>query len=668
LTTGAVDLISPTNGLFAVGYLSAVGIGSQVAITPGTAGLVDTGTTTIHSPTQIAIDNLGNLYVTGYRDGKLWRVLSGSTISYNFSTVSPPPASVAGVAIDNLGVVYVSDPTASRIYSIFLDGTASLVSLSGLTPGLNTPVGLAVDRDANLYIADTGNHRVVKVTAVDGVSVVNTGSYTIGDGMTGVAVDLTGTLYIADFANSRIIKVTPGGDASLLTVSGITPALGAPRGVAVDAAGNLYISDYDNNRIVRVTTTGVASVIPTGGYTLAQPYSVTVDQHGKLYIPDWTNDRIVTVDQSTPADYTFPSTAYGTTSSDSPYVLTVANLSNSNLNLGDMVFATPSSGTNPSLTPSSVSLASASTCPQLSSSSSGATLSAGDQCTYAINFSPQSVGAIDGSFSVTDSGVPSAAPGYASQSLNLHGSGAQASQTISFSLPASVTYGVAPITLSATASSGLPVTFSLVSGPATLSGNTLTITGPGTVVVAADQSGNADYLAASQVIQSVVVNKQSQTISFAVSSPVTYGVSSIALSATASSGLAVSFSVASGPATVSGSSLTITGAGTVSASNALNFNTVARLNGQMVSNLGGGMLASQLPGGGQAVSALEVPVAVRGTASNPQIIPDVAAVASGMARNLARQRLTDALGGKTQGNSPAGQNLQKTLGGLFGRH
>jgi hypothetical protein len=83
----------------------------------------------------------------------------------------------------------------------------------------------------------------------------------------------------------------------------------------------------------------------------------------------------------------------------------------------------------------------------------------------------------------------------------------QAAQTINFTPPASpVTYGVAPIALTATASSGLPVTFSVLSGPGTISNSTLTITGAGTVVVAANQAGNTNYAAAVQVTQSVTVN------------------------------------------------------------------------------------------------------------------------------------------------------------------
>jgi hypothetical protein len=140
-------------------------------------------------------------------------------------------------------------------------------------------------------------------------------------------------------------------------------------------------------------------------------------------------------------------------------------------------------------------------------------------------------------------------------------------QTINFAaLPTAVMYGAGPYALSATASSGLPVSFS-VSGPASLSGNTLTITGVGTVVVTASQAGNGNYNAAPSVVQTIVVGKASQTINFTglpatviygSTAPITY-----TLNGTASSGLAVSYSV-SGPATLSGHTLTLTGPGTVS--------------------------------------------------------------------------------------------------------
>lgn len=140
----------------------------------------------------------------------------------------------------------------------------------------------------------------------------------------------------------------------------------------------------------------------------------------------------------------------------------------------------------------------------------------------------------------------------------------QASQTIDFTAPASPqSYGASPIGLSATANSGLTPTFSIISGPGSISGNTLTMTGEGTIVIAANQAGNANYAAAPQVEQSVVVSLPGQTISFTAPLTEPYGAAPITLTATATSSLTVTFSVLSGPATLSGSTLTFTGAGTV---------------------------------------------------------------------------------------------------------
>ena len=140
---------------------------------------------------------------------------------------------------------------------------------------------------------------------------------------------------------------------------------------------------------------------------------------------------------------------------------------------------------------------------------------------------------------------------------------AKAPQTITFAGPASQPYSPTPIALSATADSGLPVTFAIVSGPATVSGSNLTLTGTGTVTVRASQAGDSNRLAAPSVDRSFNSNKLSQTITFAPLADRAYTTVPQALTATASSGLPVSFSLVSGPATLNGSDLTITGVGTV---------------------------------------------------------------------------------------------------------
>jgi hypothetical protein len=142
----------------------------------------------------------------------------------------------------------------------------------------------------------------------------------------------------------------------------------------------------------------------------------------------------------------------------------------------------------------------------------------------------------------------------------------QAAQTISFAdLPAR-TYGAASFNLTATATSGLPITYtSSNTNVATVSGNTVTIKGVGSTTITASQAGNANYVAAPSVGQVLTVTKAAQTISFAALPSKTYGDGTFSLSATASSGLPVTYASANtNVATISGSTVTIRGAGTAS--------------------------------------------------------------------------------------------------------
>jgi len=136
-------------------------------------------------------------------------------------------------------------------------------------------------------------------------------------------------------------------------------------------------------------------------------------------------------------------------------------------------------------------------------------------------------------------------------------------QTISaFSPIGPQTNGIPLLVNVPTSSSGLPVTISILSGPATIISNTITPTGAGNVTLAADQPGNANYYAAQEVTTSFVVEPANQTIILPAIPIQSYGAGSIPLSATDSSGLPISYSV-TGPASLSNNILTITGAGTV---------------------------------------------------------------------------------------------------------
>ncbi|MFE4667234.1 RICIN domain-containing protein [Streptomyces sp. NPDC056716] len=244
-----------------------------------------------------------------------------------------------GIAVDRNGTVYFSDYINHRVRKIATDGRISTVAGNG-TAGfrgdggpavagqLNCPREVAVDGAGNLYIADSGNHRVRRVAA-DGVisTVVGSGTGGFGgDGGPATAAQLNlplgvtaagdGVLHIADYYNHRIRRVAADGVISTVAGNGTGgfagdggPAtaarLNAPYGVAVDGAGNLYIADSNNHRVRRVAADGVMSTVAgngTAGFagdggpaTAAQlnlPLAVVADSTGALWITDHRNHRV----------------------------------------------------------------------------------------------------------------------------------------------------------------------------------------------------------------------------------------------------------------------------------------------------------------------------------------------------------------------------------------
>jgi hypothetical protein len=134
--------------------------------------------------------------------------------------------------------------------------------------------------------------------------------------------------------------------------------------------------------------------------------------------------------------------------------------------------------------------------------------------------------------------------------------------TLTFAAIPAETYGNAPFTVSATSVSGGVVTYSVTSGPATIAGNTVTLTGAGTVVLGASQAASGNYAVGTASI-SFTVNPEVPTLTFTAIPTHTYGDAQFTVSASSVSGGVVTYSVTSGPATIAGSTVTLTGAGTV---------------------------------------------------------------------------------------------------------
>ena len=232
-----------------------------------------------------------------------------------------------GVAVDSSGNIYVADKDNHLIRKITSEGVVSTFAGDGTTALFNNPFGVAVDSSGNVYVADCNNNRIRKITKAGAVSTL-AGSGIVGfvDGAGdeaqfnapfGVAVDSSDNVYVADSFNNCIRKITlktnfkPDAEEDEVTVSTLAGNGGArgghhdatgeaaqfdyPMGVAVDSSGNVYVTDWRNDRIRKITSEGVVSTFAGDGDTTRfdGPFGVAVDSCGKnLYVADSANNRI----------------------------------------------------------------------------------------------------------------------------------------------------------------------------------------------------------------------------------------------------------------------------------------------------------------------------------------------------------------------------------------
>jgi serine/threonine protein kinase, bacterial len=146
--------------------------------------------------------------------------------------------------------------------------------------GLNQAYGVAVDRAGNIYVADSGNNRVLKLQSGATSQVVL--SFTGLNNPTGVAVDGAGNLYVADSGNGRVLKLPSGATSQVLLPF---TALSKPLGVAVDGTGNLYVTDWAAKKVLKLPAgTPTQVVLPFTG--LHSPGGVAVDSAENIYIVD----------------------------------------------------------------------------------------------------------------------------------------------------------------------------------------------------------------------------------------------------------------------------------------------------------------------------------------------------------------------------------------------
>ncbi|MGI8785709.1 MAG: IPT/TIG domain-containing protein [Acidobacteriota bacterium] len=312
----------------------------------------------LKEPRGVAVDPFGNLFIADTGNHRIRKLHAGKNLvttvagqeAAGFSGEGAPARFAAlsmphGIASDGSGNLFVADRGNSRIRKIAAsDSIITTVAGSGVGTfagdndlavfaNLNSPQGIALDREGNLLISDSANQRVRKVAALTGIITTVAGngaqSYSGDDGPAtsaalnfpgGLVVDAAGNLYIADTSNHRVRRVDPSGVITTVAGMGLlgftadNVAAGAssltfPFSVALDAAGNLLIADTGNNRIRKVDSAGIITTIagtgqsgfsgdngPATQATLSSPASVTADTAGNLFIADSNNDRVRKID------------------------------------------------------------------------------------------------------------------------------------------------------------------------------------------------------------------------------------------------------------------------------------------------------------------------------------------------------------------------------------
>jgi hypothetical protein len=326
-TSGAVSTLAGTAGM------------------PGSAD--DTGATArFRNPYSVAVDGAGNIYVADEGNRTIRKLTTAAVVTTLAGTAgmagSTDGADAAarfnnpcGVAVDSADNVYVADTendtirkiTTARVVTTLAGtaGTSGSMDDTGAAAHFDYPRGVATDSAGSVYVADSYNHTIRQITAAGVVTTLagTAGMYGSADGSGAaarfylprdVATDSAGNVYVADTLNSTIRKITAAGVVTTLAgtagMSGSADSTGAaarfnrPYGVAVDSAGNVYVADTLNSTIRKITAAGVVTTLAgtAGMYGSADgsgmearfrsPYSVAVDGAGNIYVADTGNRTI----------------------------------------------------------------------------------------------------------------------------------------------------------------------------------------------------------------------------------------------------------------------------------------------------------------------------------------------------------------------------------------
>ena len=514
--SGAVVLGDTGGNVLATAYVHGIGLGPHIAFD---SGMQITIPLSISNPAYIGgmgVDGNGSVYLADYYpSGAVEVPWTGSSYGAQFDLPATGLSGPYGVTVDGAGNVYIADTFNSRVVKLPWTGssfsTQVVLPVSSLSSGFSEPVDVAVDGSGNLYIADNGYERIVEFpwngSDYGAQTTLESGFMPVG-----VAVDGIGNVYSLN-PSAGVIKLPWTGSAygTPITIP-VTQYGSGSHDLTVDGLGNLYVAD-GGEEIGMLPWTGSGYgpqiAIPglPGGWSTV--LGLGVDGDGNLYFVQKTTQYpgggLAKVEMDALPQLSFNSTAYGSTSSDSPQTVTIRNSGNQPLTFSAVSF------------PADFPESSAGTGDCTASTS----LAVGATCTLTIDFSPiASLGtgtsnALSENVTLTTNNLNAAST---EQTVSVTGTETKATPSITWATPAAITYGTAlsATQLNATSTVGGTFAYNPVAG-------TVLGVGSQTLSTTFTPTNTTDYTTATATVQLAVNKAASSVTTWPTATSITYG-------------------------------------------------------------------------------------------------------------------------------------------------